>query len=88
MKKKIATAILIGIAIISSYYFDTTQSETEIVTKTKTETVEVIPEGYVDTTTDNFYNNYLDMRTVTDFETTETGLQIYTSDGPRYYWER
>lgn len=88
MKKKIATAKRIGIAIISSYYFDTTQSETEIVTKTKTETVEVIPEGYVDTTTDNFYNNYLDMRTVTDFETTETGLQIYTSDGPRYYWER
>lgn len=88
MKKKIATAILIGIAIISSYYFGTTQSETEIVTKTKTETVEVIPEGYVDTTTDNFYNNYLDMRTVTDFETTETGLQIYTSDDSRYYWER
>lgn len=84
MKKKIVTAILIGIAMISSYCLGTMQSDT----KTKTETVEVIPEGYIDTTTDNFYNNYLDMRTVTDFETTETGLQIYTSDGSRYYWER
>ena len=32
--------------------------------------------------------NYLDMRTVTDFEATETGLMLYTQDGSGYYWER
>lgn len=33
-------------------------------------------------------NRYLDMETVTDFNTTETGLMLYTADGSGYYWER
>lgn len=32
--------------------------------------------------------NYLNMETVTDFDATETGLMLYTSDGSGYYWER
>lgn len=32
--------------------------------------------------------NYLDMETVVDFNATETGLMLYTSDGSGYYWER
>lgn len=30
----------------------------------------------------------LDMRTVTDFKATDTGLTLYTKDGDGYYWER
>ena len=33
-------------------------------------------------------NRYLDMETVTDFNTTETGLMLYAADGSGYYWER
>ena len=32
--------------------------------------------------------NYLNMETVVDFDATETGLMLYTSDGSGYYWER
>lgn len=34
------------------------------------------------------HENYLDMRTVVDFDVTETGLYLYTNDGNGYYWER
>ena len=30
----------------------------------------------------------LDMRTVTDFKATDTGLTLYTKDGDGYYCER
>lgn len=30
----------------------------------------------------------LDMRTVTDFKATDTGVMLYTKDGDGYYWER
>lgn len=32
--------------------------------------------------------NYINMKTVTDFDATETGLMLYTQDGSGYYWER
>ena len=38
--------------------------------------------------TEEFYNNYIDMRQVTDFETSENGLYLYLEDGSGYYWER
>ena len=33
-------------------------------------------------------NNLVDMDTVTDIQTTETGAMIWTADGSGYYWER
>lgn len=39
-------------------------------------------------TTEEFYNNYIDMRNVVDFETSESGLYLYLNDGSGYYWER
>lgn len=47
-----------------------------------------MPDRYIDTTSEEFYNNYIDMRTVIDFKSTESGLQLYTADGNGYYWER
>lgn len=33
-------------------------------------------------------SNYLDMSTVTEYQSTDTGLIIYTKDGAGWYWER
>lgn len=33
-------------------------------------------------------NETINMNDIVDFEATETGLMLYTSDGNGYYWER
>lgn len=37
--------------------------------------------------TEDFKENFIDMRTVIDFSATEYGLQLYFEDGTGYYWE-
>ena len=98
MKKKkiktIGTIATMAVIAIGSYYLGTTQAETVTEVQTVTEikevekVVEVVPDGYIDTTIEDFYNNYVDMRQVTDFTATEYGLQLYYNDGSGYYWER
>ena len=44
--------------------------------------------AYVDTGAEEFQNNFIDMRKVTDYSATNTGLYIYLEDGSGYYWER
>lgn len=91
MRKSIKTIGTIGIMTIllcCAYYLGTTQAKTITVEKEVEKRVEVVPDGYIDSTSDEFYNNYVDMRQVTDFEATENGLQLYLSDGNGYYWER
>ena len=44
--------------------------------------------GNLNPNSQEFFNNYVDMREVIDFEATETGLYLYTQDGSGYYWER
>ena len=88
MKKKILTITLFAVVAIGSFLLGTTQTDTEVKTAEVEKVVEVVPDGYIDATTEEFFNNYIDMRTVTDFETNENGLQLYTNDGNGYYWER
>ena len=88
MKKSIGTIAIMGIMMILSYLLGTTQAKTIPEVQTVTETMEVVPDGYVDTSTYDFYNNYVDMRTVIDFSATEYGLQLYCEDGSGYYIER
>ena len=88
MKKRIITLAIFLVAIISSFILGTTQAKTVTEVKEVEKIVEVMPNGYIDTTTDEFFNNYIDMRTVTDFETNGNGLQLYTNDGNGYYWEK
>lgn len=88
MKKKILTITLFAVVAVGSFLLGTTQAKTEVKTVEVEKVVEVIPNGYIDTTTDEFFNNYIDMRTVTDFEASENGLHLYTNDGNGYYWER
>lgn len=44
--------------------------------------------AYVDTRSEDFQNNFVDMRKVTDYSATDTGLYIYLENGSGYYWER
>lgn len=44
--------------------------------------------AYVDTGSEEFQNNFIDMRKVTDYSATNTGLYIYLEDGSEYYWKR
>lgn len=85
MKKIVKTVGVItfmGIVSIGSYIVGTTQAKTE------TKEVETVPNGYIDTTSENFMNNYVDMSKLTDFLADENGLQLYLSDGSGYYWEK
>ena len=91
MKKSIRTIGTIAtmtVIAIGSYFIGTTQTETITEIKEVEKVVEVVPDGYIDTTTEDFYNNYVDMRQVTDFTATEYGLQLYFDDDSGYYWER
>lgn len=97
MKKSIRILGAIAtMAVIAteSYFLGTTQAETITEIQTVTEVkeiekvVEVVPDGYMDTTTEDFNNYFVDMRQVIDFTANESGLMIYFDDGTSYYWER
>lgn len=91
MKRTLKTIGTIGamtILLLCAYLLGTTHAETVTEVQTVEKIVEVVPNGYIDTTTDEFYNNFVDMRQVTDYTVTEYGLQLYFEDGSGYYWER
>lgn len=83
----------IGITMMLSYLLGTTQAETITEIQTVTETrdvekvIEVIPDGYIDTESPDFQENYIDMRMVIDFKSNEDGLQLYFADGTGYWIE-
>lgn len=76
----VTTALTLGAFFVGKTCFP----KTEI----RTETVEIVPNGYVDTGSEEFLNNYVDMCRVVDFTASENGLQLYMSDGSGYYWEK
>ena len=71
---------------VRSFYLGTTQAET--ITDVQTVTEIVAPDGCIDSTSKEFYDNFIDMRKVTDYAATDSGLMIYLDDGNGYYWER
>ena len=92
MKKTIEAikfmAILdVVIIIMTLVYYETAQ--TNINAETETEEIpfelEAVEHDYIDTTTEEFRNNYLDMRTVIGYTGTANGLQLHTEDGNGYY---
>lgn len=97
MKKTVKTIGMITMLVVlmaCTYLFGTMQTKTITETETVIEyvevvkPVEVVPDGYIDITSDEFYENYIDMRQVADFASFGDGLQLYFYDGTGYYWER
>ena len=84
--KEITFVTMLEVLVLGAFFTGVlcTPKKTEI----RTETVETIPDGYIDTRSEEFLNNYVDMRQVTDFTASENGLQLYMSDGSGYYWEK
>lgn len=84
----------IGIMLACAYLLGTTQAETITEVREITEIKEiekvvvVVPDGCINTASEEFYNNYVDMRQVIDFNVSEYGLQLYLEDGTGYYWEK
>ena len=84
--KTIGTITTIGIMLVCAYLLGTTNSETVTEIKEIEKTVEVVPDGYIDTNLEEFQENYVDMRKVVYWEAVD-GLQLYYEDGSGYYWE-
>lgn len=82
----IGTIATIGIMLAYAYLLGTTNSETVTEIKEIEKTVEVVPDGYIDTNSEEFQENYVDMRKVVYWEAVD-GLQLYYEDGSGYYWE-
>ena len=91
MKRTIKTIGVIGtmgVTIVCAYLLGTTQAETKTEVQTVTEIRDVIPDGYIDTNSNEFYDNYVDMRDVIGYSADDEGLQLYLDNGNGYYWER
>ena len=85
--KTIGTVAVIGVIALGSYLLGTTQAETMTEAQTVTEIKEVMPDGCIDTESEEFKENYVDMRKVVSFDASDDGLQLYYADGNGYYWE-
>lgn len=88
MRKKIIIIGTMAILLFGAYILGTTQTKTETIIKEVDKYIEVIPDGYINIGSEEFYNNYIDMRTVTEFTTNANSLQLYFKDGSGYYLER
>lgn len=76
MRNRIIVVVMAAVVGIGSYVMGTMQARTVIEIQEVEKIIEATPD------------NYIDMRQVVDFSTTENGLYLYTQDGNGYYWER
>lgn len=86
--KRIGTIATVTILLLCAYLLGTTQAEIITEVQTVKKVVEIVLDGYIDMRTEEFWNNYVDMRNVVDFKTSENGLYLYLNDGNGYYFER
>lgn len=82
--KTIGVIAIMGTMLTGAYLLGTTKADVIEVDRV----IEVIPDEYIDSTSEDFYNNYVDMRSVVDFETDNNGLLLHFIDGSGYYFER
>lgn len=92
MKNKLFALFLVAMAALEVYACFNPPTETEAqtteATETVTETLEVIPDGYINTNSEEFYNNYINMNDVIGYEATDAGLMLHMKDGTGYWWEK
>lgn len=85
--KTIGIIATIGIMLVLAFWLGTTQAETVTEIKEVEKVVEVVPNGYINMYSDEFKENYVDMREVVYFEVLDEGLQLYFMDGSGYWLE-
>lgn len=82
----IATATIL-LMLLMGYFLEVAIIQPKTITETKEveKVVEVVPDGYINTATKDFQNNYIDLHTVTSYAGSSNGLQLYTTNGNGYY---
>lgn len=83
--KTIGKIVILGAMLSASFLLGTVQGGTHGRIPMP---IDSIPCTNIDTDSDGFMDNYVDMRKVTEFTVTDGGLQLYYADGSGYYWER
>lgn len=84
MKKSLYIMSLIAVGAVA-YFAGTTQAETIIETVTIEKPVAVVPEGYIDTHSQEFANYYIDLRQIVDWNSIGDEIAIITTDNIEYY---
>ncbi len=85
MKKTIGKIVFVGTMMAMSFYSGMRYAEKMEVQTEKI--IEVVPDGYINAESEEFFDNYVDMRQVVDYVSNDDGFQLYLSDGSGYYWE-
>lgn len=87
MKKTFYIITLLAVGIIAYFTGETgTRNTVEISGRSEAQFY-TIPDGYIDMDSDEFKENYIDLRTITGYSGTETVLMLYTDNGCGYYLE-
>ena len=86
--KTIGIIATMGIMFVLAFWLGTTQAKTITEIEEVEKVVEVVPNGYIDMYSEEFRENFVDMRDVVYFESSDDGLQLYFADGSGYWWER
>ena len=86
--KSIGIIATMGVMLVSAYLLGTTQAETITEIEEVEKVVEVVSNGYIDMYSEEFRENFVDMREVVYFESSDDGLQLYFVDGSGYWLER
>lgn len=85
MRKAIGKIVIVGTMLAMSFCSGMRHAE-EMETKAE-KIIEVIPDGYINTGSEEFCDRYVDMSQVVVWSSTEEGLQLYFGDGSGYYLE-
>lgn len=88
--KTIGIVVIMGFMLIGAYWLGTTQAGTATASQTIPEVQQTVSiyDRYIVLDAAVFHDNYVDMRKVVGFESSDNGLQLYFEDGSGYYWER
>lgn len=85
MRKAIGKIVIVGTMLAMSFCSGMRHAEKM---EAKTEKIgEVIPEGYINTESEEFSEHFVDMSQVVAWSSTKEGLQLYFADGSGYYLE-
>lgn len=90
MKRAMYIITLLAVGTVAYFGGVTTGNTTEAIATVQPMEIDQaisVPDGFIDITSDEFTENYIDLRTVTGYSGTATGLMLYTEDGNGYFLE-